>query len=650
MDGQDPNADDIDKNESFLKAFLEHLERHRVLLFEGASGSGKSTLVEEIAMLYISGERDGRFAEATNPDVAREEQATIVGARWTRTRDGRANMYLAVANIDGNMKYRVEMEFSSGGGTRRKCMGIDDSNGGDSEYGTNIAVWDIGFEIPLFVQNGDGRVEISIILEQAVRDQTNSNGLNWTNCASLEGVEETNPSDSGYCIMTNGNNTMTEQRLFSYRHDGREYWGPLAKMGHDATNNPQNRYVFILHEYNRVPDFLSIFGNFFENELRDCGPDAWERGGRNSQHRAGAQVAAAILGSTSNPGSCLGLPQNVKIILTGNPADHEDFMGDAMNVLRDPALSRNRLAGARVKIPDGCGLDDTEKFPASHIERNMLIHVGRTHIWGPVVKEELTHYLQEEGFGDVQPGKRVALAWQYLKSRPQRQNGNAEDIAPRDPVAANDEANPRIDPLEEARDRRRRAGQILRVNNSNVLALFRAFAESPDQRERNWSRGLINLDTSENQKLSDEGVSGVRLAKAHRQYLRVIVHGETWCAGGVELLFPIRSTSHTRRNNYPDWHVAPVYFGDLWEQYLRSMFPQDEAPPPGPGAGTPPGPGAGTPPGPGAGPPPGPGAGTPPGPGAGTPPGPGAGPPPSPVVDLTTGRSELPEAKRAKHD
>ena len=200
LDGQDPNADDIDKNESFLKAFLEHLERHRVLLFEGASGSGKSTLVEEIAMLYISGERDGRFAEATNPDVAREEQATIVGARWTRTRDGRANMYLAVANIDGNMKYRVEMEFSSGGGTRRKCMGIDDSNGGDSEYGTNIAVWDIGFEIPLFVQNGDGRVEISIILEQAVRDQTNSNGLNWTNCASLEGVEETNrnPSNPHY--------------------------------------------------------------------------------------------------------------------------------------------------------------------------------------------------------------------------------------------------------------------------------------------------------------------------------------------------------------------------------------------------------------------------------------------------------------------
>eukprot|EP00889_Picochlorum_renovo_P005455 jgi/Picre1/32485/NNA_007831.t1 len=68
----------------------------------------------------------------------------------------------------------------------------------------------------------------------------------------------------------------SEQRLFRYMHNGQEYLGPLSKMIRDARAHPESRYVFILHEWNRVSDFMSLLGNFFEEELRAYGPDSWQ--------------------------------------------------------------------------------------------------------------------------------------------------------------------------------------------------------------------------------------------------------------------------------------------------------------------------------------------------------------------------------------
>jgi hypothetical protein len=226
----------------------------------------------------------------------------------------------------------------------------------------------------------------------------------------------------GYCIITNGSNTLTEQRLFSYNHGDQEWLGPLAKMARDAKANPTNRYVFILHEYNRVPDFLSIFGNFFESELRHSGPDAWKRESEpQSIHQSSTAVAEEILGTPpQDSGSFLHLPENVKLILTGNPAQNEEFMGETTDFLRDPALSNNRLVGAKVDLGD-FSLEKEEKFPCNVIGKNLLGYVETNErIFGADPKQRVEeHWAKLKG---VNAGKKVALAWQHLLERNENPN------------------------------------------------------------------------------------------------------------------------------------------------------------------------------------------------------------------------------------
>lgn len=68
-----------------------------------------------------------------------------------------------------------------------------------------------------------------------------------------QGGDSDSKAAVGYAMSTNGCNTLTEQRLFGYTTpSGQTYKGPLARMMEDARNNSDARFVFILHEWNRV--------------------------------------------------------------------------------------------------------------------------------------------------------------------------------------------------------------------------------------------------------------------------------------------------------------------------------------------------------------------------------------------------------------
>jgi hypothetical protein len=218
-------------NNEFLQAYLDHLDRNRVMLVEGAAGSGKSALVEEISMLYIS--------------------------------------------------------------------------------------------------NGECKLG-------------NEGGY-----------------EGGYAIATNGTQTLTELRLFSYRDGSGDVWGPLAKMQKDANDNPDQRYVFILHEYNRVTDFMSVLGNALESELRSYGPDSWFEGEKDKQHQPYSFTSGA------NGTDRIKLPTNLKIVLTSNPP-RDGFAGVVGDFMADGALSHNRLLGAKVKLPD----DDERDNAKCSLERS----------------------------------------------------------------------------------------------------------------------------------------------------------------------------------------------------------------------------------------------------------------------------------------
>lgn len=216
---EDPNHE---LNKKFLHAYLDHLDRNRVMLVEGAAGSGKSALVEEVAMLYIS--------------------------------------------------------------SRGKCD----------------------------------------LVEQEGRQGKIYQG--------------------GYAIATNGTQTLTELRLFSYRDGLVNVLGPLGQMQKDAKGHPDRRYVFILHEYNRVTDFMSVLGNALESELRRYGPDSWFEGEKNKRHQAYS------FGGGANETDRIKLPTNLKIVLTSNPP-RDGFAGVVGDFMADGALKHNRLLGAKVKLP-----------------------------------------------------------------------------------------------------------------------------------------------------------------------------------------------------------------------------------------------------------------------------------------------------------
>lgn len=267
---------------AFFEVFLRHLDRHRVLLLEGAAGSGKSTLVEEIAMLYIA--EEDKAVRTVSPQASPGENGTtIVSAHWipmSTSEGSEPQMTLRVGFRGLNRGHQYHVSVSQRGSTD-----VETKTQPLPRNAASIPVWALdsitripGYQTRIELKDGEGRFSLA---EHTVKNR-------------------------GYCIITNGSNTLTEQRLFSYNHGDQEWLGPLAKMARDAKANPTNRYVFILHEYNRVPDFLSIFGNFFESELRHSGPDAWKREREpQSIHQSSTAVASEILGTPPRTLACI---------------------------------------------------------------------------------------------------------------------------------------------------------------------------------------------------------------------------------------------------------------------------------------------------------------------------------------------------------
>ena len=382
---------------AFFEVFLRHLDRHRVLLLEGAAGSGKSTLVEEIAMLYIA--EEDKAVRTVSPQASPGENgATIVSAHWipmSTSEGSEPQMTLRVGfrGLNPRNQYHVSVSQKRGSTDVPAKPQPLPRNAADIPVCAFDSITRMpGYQTRIELKDGEGKNSLA---KHTVKNR-------------------------GYCIITNGSNTLTEQRLFSYNHGDQEWLGPLAKMARDAKANPTNRYVFILHEYNRVPDFLSIFGNFFESELRHSGPDAWKREREpQSIHQSSTAVAKEILNlnHSEDSGSFLHLPENVKLILTGNPAQNEEFMGETTDFLRDPALSNNRLVGAKVDLGD-FSLDETDKFPCKDIEKNLLEYVGRNFDANAKQRVE-KHWAKLKG---VNAGKKVALAWQHLLERNENPN------------------------------------------------------------------------------------------------------------------------------------------------------------------------------------------------------------------------------------
>ena len=233
--------------------------------------------------------------------------------------------------------------------------------------------------------------------------------------------------EGGYAIATNGTQTLTELRLFSYRDGSVDVLGPLAQMQKDANEYPNRRYVFILHEYNRVADFMSVLGNALESELRSYGPDSWHGEESNKRHKAYS------FGGRANDKDRIKFPPNLKIVLTSNPprGGFAGFVGDFM---ADGALSHNRFLGAKVVFEEGDRFSlhrDMEKeeeqagdptpleklergnsFPCGVIVRNLL---SRFESSQADIREGVTdeiHRLVETG---VNPGKIVAEIRRYCE-------------------------------------------------------------------------------------------------------------------------------------------------------------------------------------------------------------------------------------------
>ncbi|KAI8114625.1 hypothetical protein M9434_002745 [Picochlorum sp. BPE23] len=183
-------------------------------------------------------------------------------------------------------------------------------------------------------------------------------------------ISEANNSNSGYLIVTNGCNTLTEQRLFRYMHNGQEYLGPVSTIIRDACAHPDSRYVFILHEWNRVSDFMSLLGNFFEEELRAYGPDSWQEMADNRDDW-GPHILQGNVGQATTPDDLYFIPSNFRIILTGNPC-RDDFMSETADFMVDPALRGNRLVGARVVLDESIfSLELPNRYPYDYIEPNL---------------------------------------------------------------------------------------------------------------------------------------------------------------------------------------------------------------------------------------------------------------------------------------
>ncbi len=202
-----------------------------------------------------------------------------------------------------------------------------------------------------------------------------------------------------------------------------------------AIDKPDRRFVFILHEWNRVTEFMSLLGNCFEDELRSYGPDSWFRDDRE-KHR---------FGFSDNDERRI-LPDNIKIILTGNPSQDE-YSGETADFLADGALARNRLLGTEVEFTDGKhyslsrdlvkeeeqaaeigrlasdgglvgDLGDKlrrNEFPCSIIVDNVLKRLGpsQEHL------EEITKKMNELIVERINPGKIVAEVRRYIRANPQ---------------------------------------------------------------------------------------------------------------------------------------------------------------------------------------------------------------------------------------
>lgn len=247
----------------------------------------------------------------------------------------------------------------------------------------------------------------------------------------------TNNVEEGYAIVTNGVNTLTEQRLFTYKHSGQLCFGPLAKMRQDAEANPGKRFVFILHEWNRTTDFMSLLGNFFESELRTFGPDSWY--GDNEEdmrHRSG------FLDGESRENSRLAakLPDNIKIILTGNPAK-DDFEGEVADFISDPALRDNRLLGAKVEERQEwedqeveiTKLENKEDYPSNMIVENLKdwLSVQLQDYCKNSEDHEVNKVIKDHEDKGIMPGKIVAEVNKFVSrkgyKRKRTQNNSANE-------------------------------------------------------------------------------------------------------------------------------------------------------------------------------------------------------------------------------
>jgi hypothetical protein len=177
----------------------------------------------------------------------------------------------------------------------------------------------------------------------------------------------------GYTIVTNGSNTLTEQRLFGYDiGGGSPVSGPLGLMFWHAKKHPQMHFCFILHEWNRVLDFMSLFGNLFEAQLRACGPNSWDPSDIEdnwvSEPCEPSEESQILMGS--------GIPDNVAFIFTGNDksGNYADFVTD---LLQDPALSQNRLVGLDMEyfLPNEINLTNVleEKIKYLYAEKDACL-------------------------------------------------------------------------------------------------------------------------------------------------------------------------------------------------------------------------------------------------------------------------------------
>lgn len=277
----DHDNDQMTKCRAFLGAYLNHLRNNRIMLVEGKAGSGKTTLVEQIAMMYISGDSNS---------------------------------------------------------TSQVC--------------------------------------------------------------------------SGYMIVTNGCNTLTEQRLFTYLHNGQEYLGPISKMFQDARAHPADRYVFILHEWNRTSDFMSLLGNFFEVEMRAYGPDSWYEVGSQNRDEWGPHILSDSTKGPNSTRSNEAIPDNLRIILTGNPC-RDDFMGETSDFMVDPALNVNRLVGAKVDLnQEEFSLERPGTYPHDQIEANMRLKLILEGYFRNSINEGIQrikdNFGHREGNSVIMPSKLVA--------------------------------------------------------------------------------------------------------------------------------------------------------------------------------------------------------------------------------------------------